>query len=245
MLETLVSNNTDASCLTALSNAGQPRSLNRLHVEPNWCPPSIDSYSSAPSFRVVIAYNDQLLVDPVAASDAIGSKIGWRVWSHETGGRSDDVATLLIADSLKMLRGVSAAAGQWCVNEVPTGHGWLRTLERIVSDLGRLTDDWDGPGSVVPSNRVLADLETALRCLPSSTEEPEIEADSSDGSVALTWENQAVNLRVTATFVGNGKAFIFISDDAGRRSKSASIHDDVHIQDLLGQALSLQVPQPA
>jgi hypothetical protein len=64
---------------------------------------------------------------------------------------------------------------------------FLGILETLVSELGRLQDDWDGQGGMAPSDRTIRALESTARNLPRATRMPEIEVDGSDGSVGLRW----------------------------------------------------------
>jgi len=201
-----------------------------------WSPPSVHSLSSAPGVRILPSYFDQK-ADRLVVLDAAGFCVVSPSYGLEKRWKLEDLPTFIGgAPVLELLgRGICVSAGDAPSNSTS---GWLGKLERIVNDLGRLTSDWDGPGSVVPSPKTLVDLETALRCLPSSTGEPEVEADSSDGSLTLTWENIA-DKHIAATFVGNGRIFLFVSSSEGSHSASASVADDVRIQDLFFDAFSL------
>lgn len=122
--------------------------------------------------------------------------------------------------------------------------GWVATLDSIIVELGRLTPGWDGDDSILPSQSLLRDIETALRVLPSKTAEPNIDVDSSDGSVGLTWDMDD-GRHVAASFSGNGRIFLFVGcPQAGNWSASALASDDVRILELFDRAFN-KADQPA
>jgi hypothetical protein len=58
---------------------------------------------------------------------------------------------------------------------------------QLTTEIGRLNDGWDGPGSAAPSEDASRSLMALAHALPAQTQEPEADVDSSDGSVALRW----------------------------------------------------------
>jgi hypothetical protein len=84
---------------------------------------------------------------------------------------------------------------------------WARHLDRVVSSLGRLKDDWAGPSSLAPSQAILVDLETVLRVLPSNTKEPEVDVDPSDGSVTVRWWSADEKTAFAMSFLGNASVY--------------------------------------
>lgn len=83
--------------------------------------------------------------------------------------------------------------------------GWADTLERIIQEIGRLPDNWDGPGSITPSDKMVRDVENVLQALPAQTVEPELEVDSSDGSVTVRWISADFSRSFALSFAGNAR----------------------------------------
>ncbi|HKR92648.1 hypothetical protein [Novosphingobium sp.] len=113
--------------------------------------------------------------------------------------------------------------------------GWSSCVERMVLDIGRLEAGWDGPGSIAPSPQLLRDIEKTLSVLPVHTREPDVEVDSSDGSVCMRWETPAEDQVLSLTFPGNGKV-VFVSLVFGqdpRMPASCPVGDETRILDLL------------
>lgn len=120
----------------------------------------------------------------------------------------------------------------------PALSGWVAILDNIIVELGRLTPGWDGEDSVLPSPRLLRDIETALRVLSAKTSEPNIDVDSSDGSVGLTWDTED-GRHIAASFSGNGRIFLFVGcPQAGNWSTSAAADDDVRILEMFDRAFT-------
>lgn len=85
---------------------------------------------------------------------------------------------------------------------------WAKAKERIVLELGRLREGWDGPGSIAPNDKLVKDVDLALQSLPPHTVEPELEVDSSDGSATIRWEANDRTRSVVFNFHGTGRVLI-------------------------------------
>lgn len=113
--------------------------------------------------------------------------------------------------------------------------GWSSVFDRLLVELGRLKEGWEGEGSVAPSAKTLRDVEQALSVLPASTREPEVEVDSSDGSISFRWWSQDLSKSATLSFLGNGTAFIFAMNRNGATKPPAivSVTDELGILDAI------------
>ncbi len=85
--------------------------------------------------------------------------------------------------------------------------------QKLVRELGRLTNGWSGPDSIAPSANVLRDIQLVSSSLPSFTRTPEAEVDPDDGSVVLRWIDGDASRSFTLTFVGQGGVTGFYSAD--------------------------------
>jgi len=120
-------------------------------------------------------------------------------------------------------------------SSAPQLTGWAATLERLIIEVGRIQDGWDGPGSLAPSSSVQRDFEAALGVLPGSTAEPEIEIDGSTGSITVRWMNEIAASAAVLTFMGDGHCIImdFNPARAGSAPIICAVHDETKILDML------------
>ncbi|MGY3035923.1 hypothetical protein ACVIIV_005093 [Bradyrhizobium sp. USDA 4354] len=95
--------------------------------------------------------------------------------------------------------------------------------DKIVRELGRVRDGWAGPGTVAPSKRVLADVETVAMRLPLNLKTPLIDIDEEDGSVALRWIAADKESSFSLVFRGNGKVLGVLATIEPPRSVSWSL----------------------
>jgi hypothetical protein len=63
-----------------------------------------------------------------------------------------------------------------------------RERERAIADLGRLRDDWAGPGSKSPKASVIRNVEQIFSAFDNDTSTPNIEVDGEDGSATVYWQ---------------------------------------------------------
>lgn len=101
----------------------------------------------------------------------------------------------------------SARLNQWSSGSHPG------MAQKVVRELGRLTDGWAGPDSVAPSANILRDIQLVASSLPSSTRTPDAEVDPDDGSVVLRWMQEGALRSFSLTFVGQGGVTGFYSAD--------------------------------
>ncbi|MGY4237295.1 hypothetical protein ACVIIW_006242 [Bradyrhizobium sp. USDA 4449] len=95
--------------------------------------------------------------------------------------------------------------------------------DRVVRELGRIKDDWAGPGTVAPSKRVLSDVEAVAMRLPSNLKMPAIDVDEEDGSVAIRWVAENRSRSFSLVFRGNGKVSGVLATIEPPRSSSWSL----------------------
>jgi hypothetical protein len=95
--------------------------------------------------------------------------------------------------------------------------------DKIVRELGRVKDGWAGPGTVAPSKRVLADVETVAMRLPLNLKTPTIDIDEEEGSVALRWIAADKESSFSLVFRGNGKVLGVLATIEPPRSVSWSL----------------------
>ncbi len=121
--------------------------------------------------------------------------------------------------------------------------GWSNILERIIVEIGRLRDGWDGTGSLAPSPKVLRDVEAALSVLPVNTRDPEVEVDSSDGSVSIRWESEDFSRMLSLSFPDNGKAIVVAlsRNQPPKKPYICDVADEVRILDAIEQLDGLDI----
>jgi hypothetical protein len=81
--------------------------------------------------------------------------------------------------------------------------GWSAIAEDIVSELGRLTHGWAGPGTVPPSEEVVNDIERVVGCLSPTVRRPSVEVDDETGHVTLSWLSEDQRRMFSLLFAGN------------------------------------------
>lgn len=105
-------------------------------------------------------------------------------------------------------------AKSWLPVRQRASSGWFDKLDKIITELGRLKNGWDGDSAPAPSQSLLNQMERALRALPHETSEPSIEVDPSDGSVAVRWWADDHNSAFSLNFTGNERVYgVFSSID--------------------------------
>lgn len=110
------------------------------------------------------------------------------------------------------------------------------SFERALSEVERLKDNWAGPGSVAPPNKVVADLRFFLSLLEPKTRAPETEVDIDDGSVTLRWYSQGSTF--SCIFSGDGAVIGVFSSLTEPRPASwrCSLADERALQKSLDDA---------
>ena len=100
----------------------------------------------------------------------------------------------------------SSAKFYWRLFDITTkSTGWPAIAENIVSELGRLTHGWAGPGTVPPSEEVVNDIERVAGCLPPTVHRPSVEVDDETGHVTLSWLSADQRRMFSLLFAGNNE----------------------------------------
>jgi hypothetical protein len=107
----------------------------------------------------------------------------------------------------------------------------LTLADRITSELGRLRPEWAGPGSVLPSQELIQQVELVLDRLPLKASMPQIEVEEEDGSVALRWIAPNKKRSFSLVFRGNGRVTGVLAtvDPPQSKSWSAQVTDEIRI----------------
>ncbi|GGN51451.1 hypothetical protein GCM10011349_24030 [Novosphingobium indicum] len=126
-----------------------------------------------------------------------------------------------------------------CLSGFAFSSGWARTLDRLIGDLGRLKAGWDGSDAAALPQKVLDQMEQVLRLLPQDTQEPEIEVDPSDSSVAARWWGPEGKSAFAMTFTGNGRVYAVAScvDEVPPPSWDSDTEDETKIIDKIDTPL--------
>lgn len=133
----------------------------------------------------------------------------------------------------------SSADRPICYGRISVASGWSKILDRLISDLGRLKAGWDGNGAKPLPQKLLDQLEQVLRLLPQDTQEPEVEVDPSDSSVAVRWWGPQEQSAFAMTFTGNGRVCAVTScmDEVPPPSWDSEADDETKIIDKVDNPL--------
>lgn len=93
--------------------------------------------------------------------------------------------------------------------------GWSAMLEKLILELGRMQDGWDGPDTVAPSIAAQRDFEATLTAFPKNANEPELEVDGSTGAISVRWWSAQRDRSLVLNFVGDGNCMLMCFDING------------------------------
>lgn len=101
---------------------------------------------------------------------------------------------------------------------------WTDHLDAILEELGRLSNDWAGAGTIAPEQTVLEDIQTLVAILPLGTRKPDIEVDPSDGEVKMAWRSETQPKSIAIALRGDKRAVVLQSN---LNAKLTSAHAEI------------------
>lgn len=90
--------------------------------------------------------------------------------------------------------------------------GWSAKLEKLILEVGRMQDGWDGPDTVAPPIAAQRDFEATLTAFPKDALEPELEVDGSTGAISVRWWSAERNRCLVLNFVGDNNCMLMRFD---------------------------------
>jgi hypothetical protein len=108
--------------------------------------------------------------------------------------KSDVEMTLLVTNVFQALTKKNS------VVKPSVAFGWHSTLDRILKELGRLTDGWAGPDSRAPGKQAQDNIQRVGVLFPANTLPPGLEVDPDDGEIVLTWANAKTRAAFSLSF---------------------------------------------
>jgi hypothetical protein len=103
--------------------------------------------------------------------------------------------------------------------------------EQISSSLGRLKDNWAGPGSVAPTDKIIQQVSSVVGHLPSLSKMPSIEVEDDDGTVSLRWVALDRKKSFSLVFRGKGRvtAIFATAEPPASKAWSAEVTDEISL----------------